>query len=150
MANPARSRPILPAHPSAAVSWTALYAAITLDVAQVFALDYSDGFSDPLLAAAAVAAFCAELYLFSIALLRITSTVAYGLLGFGTATVAVISIGWLGEQLTPIKAGALLAVLLGAGLLNTEGTKPAATPTPDGTDHVPSQAEPPPGHRRKH
>ena len=120
--------------PSAAVSWAALYAAITLDVAQVFALVHSDGFTDLLLAGTAAVAFVAELYLFSVALRRITGAVAYGLLGLGTVAVAIISIGWLGEPLTPVKGIALLAVLIGAGLLNAEGTKSASTGTHPAAD----------------
>jgi len=125
MDRPSSLGPVPTRLPSATVSWAALYAAITLDVAQVFALDYSDGFTDPLLAGTAIVAFAAELYLFSVALRRITSSVAYGLLGFGTAAVAAISIGWLGEPLTLVKGLALLAVVAGAGVLSTEASKPA-------------------------
>jgi|SRR5882757_2636475 len=113
--------PDVPRH-RAAVSWLALYAAIALDAAQVFALDYSAGFTDPVLATAAIIGFLTEVYLFAIALRRVNTAVAYALFGLGTVAVAVISIGWLGEPLTPFKALALVAVLAGAVLLNTGGT----------------------------
>jgi multidrug transporter EmrE-like cation transporter len=101
-----------------------------LDVVQVFALDYSDGFTDPALGAVAIAAFATEVSLFSVALRRIDSAVAYGFYGLGTAIVATISIGWLGEPLTPVKGVALAAVILGAVLLNMDGseTGPSARP----------------------
>ncbi|MGP3961980.1 DMT family transporter [Nonomuraea sp. 3N208] len=110
------------AEPRALVSWAALYGAIALDVVQVFALVYSDGFTRPLLIAAALVAFIVELLLLAVALRRISSSVAYGLFGLSTASVAAVSIGWLGEPLTPVKAIALLAVVTGAVLLNTEPT----------------------------
>lgn len=97
----------------------------------MFALDYSDGLTDLRLAAAAVTAFIIELCLFSVALRRITAIVAVGLFGLGTAAVAVISISWLDEPLTALKAIALLALIAGAGLLNTEGTKPHQEPQED-------------------
>lgn len=95
-----------------------------LDVVQVFALDCSDGFTDPALAAVAIAAFATEVSLFSVALRYIDSAVAYGFYGLGTAAVAAISIGWLGEPLTLLKGVALAAVIVGAVLLNMHGTKP--------------------------
>ena len=113
---------------SAAISWVALYAAMLLDVLQVFALDYSQGFSRPALGALAIAAFAAEVTLFSVALRRIDSAVAYGLYGLGTGAVAVISIGWLGEPFTVTKGLALVAVIVGAALLNMDGTKPPPVP----------------------
>ena len=108
------------------LSWVALYAAMLLDVAQVFALDFSDGFRHPVLGALAIAAFGVEVTLFSLALRHIDSAVAYGLYGLGTAGVAAISIGWLGEALTVTKGVALAAVIIGAVLLNIDGTKPPA------------------------
>ena len=108
---------------------SAIYSAGILDVVQVFALDYSDGFTDPVLGAVAIAAFATEVSLFSVALRRIESAVAYGFYGLGTAAVAAISIGWLGEPLTATKGVALVAVIVGAVLLNMDGgTKP---PVPD-------------------
>lgn len=106
----------------APVSWAALYGAIVLDVVQVFALVFSDGFTRPLFIAVALIAFVIELLLLALALRRISSSVAYGLFGLSTAGVAAVSVGWLGEPLTPVKAIALLAVVTGAVLLNTEPT----------------------------
>jgi multidrug transporter EmrE-like cation transporter len=106
--------------PRAVLSWVALYGAIALDVVQVFALVYSDGFTQPLPVTVALVAFLAELLLFTLALRRIQSSVAYALFGLSTVAVAGVSIGWLGEPLTPVKAIALLAVVTGAVLLNTE------------------------------
>ncbi len=128
MGNPAPARSDRTTLLGTILSWAALYAAIALDVAQVFALDYSDGLSNPLLAATAVGAFVIELYLFSVALRRIATTVAVGLFGLGTAAVAVISISWLGEPLTALKGVALLALIVGAGLLNTDSAKPDQKP----------------------
>lgn len=125
MASQAPSGPRRATHRGVAIGWAALYGAIALDVAQVFALDYSDGFANPLLAAAAVSSFVAELYLFSVALRHIPVAVAVGLFGLGTATVAVISIGWLGESFTTLKGVALLTVIAGTALLNTEGANPS-------------------------
>ncbi|GAB2703475.1 DMT family transporter [Nocardia thraciensis] len=101
-------------------AWGALYLAIVLDVAQVFALDASAGFTSPLLVPAAIAAFVAELGLFTLALRHLPPATAYGLLGLGTAAVSVISIGWLREQVTVTKTLALVAVIAGAVLLNLE------------------------------
>jgi multidrug transporter EmrE-like cation transporter len=109
-------------------SWAALYAAMLLDVAQVFALDFSDGFRNSVVGALAIAAFGVEVTLFSLALRHIDSAIAYGLYGLGTAGVAAISIGWLGEALTVTKGIALAAVILGAVLLNTDGAKPPTVP----------------------
>jgi multidrug transporter EmrE-like cation transporter len=116
----------------AVLSWVALYSAMLLDVVQVFALDLSDGFTDPALGAVAIAAFATEVSLFSIALRRIESAVAYGFYGLGTAVVAAISIGWLGEPLTPLKGIALVAVIAGAVLLNMDGAKPPVSDSATG------------------
>jgi multidrug transporter EmrE-like cation transporter len=102
-------------------AWSALFLAIALDVAQVFALDASAGFTSPLLATAAMLAFVAELVLFTLALRHVPPTNAYALLGLSTVAVSMISIGWLGEQITMIKALALCAVIAGAALLNLDG-----------------------------
>ena len=72
--------------------------------------------------------------LFSVALRRIDSAVAYGFYGLGTAVVAAISIGWLGEPLTLLKGVALGAVIVGAVLLNMDGTKPPAAVGATGDD----------------
>jgi spermidine export protein MdtJ len=101
-------------------AWCALLLAIALDVAQVFALDASAGFTSSLLATAAIMAFVAELVLFTLALRHVPPTNAYALLGLSTAAVSIISIGWLGEQITIIKALALCAVIAGATLLNSD------------------------------
>ncbi len=101
-------------------AWSALILAIALDVAQVFALDASAGFTNPLLATAAILAFVAELVLFTLALRHVPPTNAYALLGLSTAAVSIISIGWLGEEITIIKALALCAVIAGAALLNSD------------------------------
>ncbi|GAB3742258.1 DMT family transporter [Microlunatus parietis] len=107
-------------------AWTALFLAIALDVVQVFALDASAGFTHPLLATAAILAFVAELVLFTLALRLVPPTNAYALLGLSTAAVSVISIGWLGEQITIIKALALLAVIAGSVLLNGDARAASA------------------------
>ncbi|WP_152365458.1 DMT family transporter [Microlunatus speluncae] len=104
------------------LAWGALFLAITLDVAQVFALEASAGFTSPLLTSAAVLAFVAELVLFTLALRHIPPTNAYALLGLSTVAVSVISIGWLGEQVTIVKAVALAAVMAGAALLNSDAS----------------------------
>ncbi len=123
---------------SAAPNWLALYAAMLLDVAQVFALDHSAGFADPVLGSLAIAAFVTEVSLFSFALRRVDNAVAYGLYGPGTAGVAVISIGWLGEQFTVTKAIALVTVIGGAALLNVAGSKP---PHPARPENPPAAAD---------
>ncbi|HWM56371.1 MAG TPA: SMR family transporter [Pseudonocardia sp.] len=120
------------------LSWVALYTAMLLDVAQVFALDFSDGFRNPVLGALAIAAFGVEVTLFSLALRHIDSAIAYGLYGLGTAGVAAISIGWLGEALTVTKGIALTAVILGAVLLNTDGAKPPAVQSTPSEERQPA------------
>lgn len=114
---------------SLVLAWGALGLAIALDVAQVFALDASAGFTSPLLTAAAILAFVTELVLFTVALRHIPPTNAYALLGLSTVAVSVISIGWLGERITGIEAVALLAVITGAVLLNS-ATRTAQADTP--------------------
>lgn len=120
--------PTPPRSQSLARSWAALYGSIALDTGQVFALDYSEGFTNLVLVAAAAAGFLVQLYLFAIALRRIAPAVANGLFGLGSVAVALISIGLLGEPITPLKALALLAVIAGAVLLNTaQHDEPART-----------------------
>ncbi len=114
-------------------AWSALFLAIALDVAQVFALDASAGFTSPLLTAVAIMAFVAELVLFTLALRHVPPTNAYALLGLGTAAVSIISIGWLGEEVTIIKALALCAVIAGAALLNSDAR---SAPRRDRVDHA--------------
>lgn len=55
------------AEPRALVSWAAPYGAIVLDVVQVFALVYSDGFTRPRLVTAALVAFTVDRLLLAVA-----------------------------------------------------------------------------------
>ena len=104
---------------SAAVAWTCLYIAVTLDVAGVFLLAAADGLRHPALVMAALLTFVLELAAFAVALTRVEASVAYALYGLGTAAVATISILVLGEPADPLKVAALAVVVVGAVLLNT-------------------------------
>jgi quaternary ammonium compound-resistance protein SugE len=110
------------------VGWGALWAAIALNVSQVFLLDGSDGLSEPALLPVVAAGFLAELWLFGRAVRCLSPVIAYAAYGTTPAVVTVLSVALFGEAPTVAKLAGVGAVTAGVVLLATEGT-----PTPRAT-----------------
>jgi multidrug transporter EmrE-like cation transporter len=73
--------------------WLLLVAATVTDVLATFLLESSRGFHRVLPAALAVAAFALTIYLYGVAITRLTPSIAYALFGaLGTALVGTIGI----------------------------------------------------------
>jgi multidrug transporter EmrE-like cation transporter len=99
--------------------WTALWAAIALNVSQVFLLDGSDGLRQPALLPIAAAGFLAELWLFARAMRCLTPVVAYAAYGATPAVVTLVSVAAFGEALTVPKLAGVAVVTIGIVLLAT-------------------------------
>ena len=110
-----------PAGAGVRMGWAALWAAIALNVTQVFLLDATDGLRHPALLPVAAAGFLAELALFARAVRSLSPVVAYGAYGATPAIVTVLAVAFFGEALTvPVVAG-VTAVTAGVVLLATAG-----------------------------
>jgi multidrug transporter EmrE-like cation transporter len=111
-----------PATTSILVGWGALWAAIALNVSQVFLLDSSQGLSEPAVLPLAAAGFLAELWLFGRAVRCLSPVIAYAAYGTTPAVVTILSVTFFGEALTLVKLTGVVAITAGVILLATEGT----------------------------
>lgn len=110
------------------VGWSALWAAIALNVSQVFVLDGSEGLRQPALLPLAAAGFPAELWLFGRAVRCLSPVIAYAAYGTTPAAVTILSVTFFGEALTLPKLVGVGVVTAGVILLATGGTAvPRAT-----------------------
>lgn len=110
------------------VGWGALWAAIALNVSQVFVLDGSEGLRQPMLLPLAGVGFLAELALFARAVRCLSPLVAYAAYGSTPAVVTALSVTFFGEALTTPKVLGVGLVTAGIILLTT------ATSDAGGTD----------------
>lgn len=101
------------------VGWGALWAAIALNVSQVFVLDGSEGLRQPMLLPLAGVGFLAELALFARAVRCLSPLVAYAAYGSTPAVVTALSVTFFGEALTTPKVLGVGLVTAGIILLTT-------------------------------
>lgn len=99
-----------------------LLAAITAEVAASAALPRTNGFRDPAWAALVIGGYALSIWLLAVVVQHMPVSTAYAIwAGLGTAAVAVISVLWLGESLTPAKVVALGMIITGVVVLNLQG-----------------------------
>jgi multidrug transporter EmrE-like cation transporter len=104
------------------VGWGALWAAIALNVSQVFLLDSSEGLRQPALLPLAAGGFLVELWLFGRAVRCLSPVVAFAAYGATPAVVTLLSVTAFGEALTLPKIAGVGLVTIGIILLAGAGT----------------------------
>jgi multidrug transporter EmrE-like cation transporter len=118
-ASPTTAQRARPARPPLLVGWGALWAAIALNVSQVFLLDSSEGLSQPALLPLAAGGFLVELWLFARAVRCLSPVVATAAYGATPAIVTLLSVTAFGEALTLPKLAGVGVVTVGIVLLAT-------------------------------
>lgn len=124
--------------------WIKLAAAIAIEVCSTLALRQSDGFTKVGWTAAMIVGYITAFYILS----KITNELPIGTIyavwsGAGTAVVAAIGIWFLDEELTALRVGGIVLIILGVVALNlggaghgeatteaSAGPPPAAEPAP--------------------
>ncbi|MBJ7470840.1 MAG: multidrug efflux SMR transporter [Solirubrobacteraceae bacterium] len=123
--------------------WIKLAAAIALEVCATLALRQSDGFSKPGWTILMIVGYLLAFYILS----KITSELAIGTIyavwsGAGTAVVAAIGIWIFDEELTALRVGGIVLIVLGVVALNlggsghgeqAQGGTPSTAPVPETT-----------------
>jgi small multidrug resistance pump len=105
------------------VAFGLLFVAIAIEVASTAALPRTDGFRDPVWAAAVVAGYAASIWLLALVVQRLPVSVTYAIWsGLGTAAIAVIGAVFLGESLTLVKVTAIGLIVVGVVMLNLQGS----------------------------
>lgn len=96
--------------------------AVAAEVAATSALPRTEGFRDPAWSVLVLAGYALSIWLLALVVKQLSVSVTYALwAGLGTALVAVVGTMFLGEQLTPVKAGGLALIVGGVVLLNLQG-----------------------------
>lgn len=120
--------PDVPAVPAAedtrpmVAAFALLVVAIAIEVASTAALPRTDGFRNPVWAAAVVAGYAASIWMLSLVVQRLPVSVTYAVwAGLGTAVIAVIGVLFLGESWNPVKVTAIGLIVVGVVVLNLEG-----------------------------
>lgn len=94
--------------------WIALAGAIALEIAGTVSMKLSQGFSRPLPSALLFVFYGASFALMTIAVKRIDVSVSYAIWsGVGTATIALIGVGWFRESLTGIQVASIVLIIAG-------------------------------------
>jgi len=98
--------------------WLALAGAIALEIAGTVSMKLSHGFTRTVPSLLLFVFYGLSFALMTIAVKRIDMSVSYAIWsGVGTATIALIGVGWFKESLTPIQIVSIIAIIAGvAGL----------------------------------
>ena len=98
--------------------WLALAGAIALEIAGTVSMKLSHGFTRAVPSALLFVFYGLSFALMTIAVKRIDMSVSYAIWsGVGTATIALIGVGWFRESLTPLQVASIVAIIAGvAGL----------------------------------
>jgi small multidrug resistance pump len=105
-------------------AWGLLVVAVLGEILGVLGLRYSEGFTAWTPTVGALLAFTCALYLVSRVMRVLPVSIAYPVwAGGGTAGVALLGMGVLGEPITPMRVGAIACVVLGVVLINRSGEK---------------------------
>ena len=96
------------------VYWLCLAGAIGLDIACSVSMKLSHGFTRPLPSVLLFVFYAFSFFLMTIAVKRIDMSVSYAIWsGVGTATIALIGVGWFRESLTLLQVASIVAIILG-------------------------------------
>jgi small multidrug resistance pump len=99
-----------------------LLIAIAVEVCATAALPRTKGFTEPGWAVFVVAGYATAAWLLAVVVRRMDVSVVYAVwAGLGTAAIAVIGWLWLGDTMTPVKAGGLALIVAGVVLVNLQG-----------------------------
>jgi len=110
--------------PNSVSAWSLLALAVNFEIAGATGLSYSDGFTSLLPTLLALAAFATALYLVSHVMKSLPVSVAYPIwAGGGTAGVALLGIGLLGESVDLLKVVGITLVVIGVMLINHNSDK---------------------------
>ncbi len=94
--------------------WLALAGAIALEIAGTVSMKLSHGFTRPLPSVLLFAFYAASFALMTIAVKKIDVSVSYAIWsGVGTATIALIGVGWFRESLTWTQVASIVAIVAG-------------------------------------
>jgi small multidrug resistance pump len=94
--------------------WLALAGAIALEIAGTVSMKLSHGFTRPLPSLLLFVFYAASFALMTIAIKRIDVSVSYAIWsGVGTATIALIGVGWFRESLTPVQIASIVMIIVG-------------------------------------
>jgi small multidrug resistance pump len=94
--------------------WLALAGAIALEIAGTVSMKLSHGFTRPLPSVLLFAFYAASFALMTIAVKKIDVSVSYAIWsGVGTATIALIGVGWFRESLTWMQVASIVAIVAG-------------------------------------
>ena len=105
------------------VAFALLFVAICIEVASTAALPRTDGFRDPVWAAAVVAGYAAAIWLLALVVQRLPVSVTYAVWsGLGTAAIALVGVLFLGESLNAVKVAAIGLIVVGVVVLNLQGS----------------------------
>jgi small multidrug resistance pump len=103
--------------------WAILILSIVFEISGTVFLKISDGMTRLWPAAGVVACYVLSFWLFAIAVRRIELAVGYAIWSaFGTAGIALISVGYFAESMTWIKVTSLVLIVVGVAGLNIGAT----------------------------
>ncbi len=104
------------------MAWVLVIAAGLFEVAMALCLKQSKGFSEPLPAVGFLAFAVISFGLLTIALKDLEVGTAYAVwVGIGAVGTAVLGMLWMGDDVTPLKLGALAFIVIGVVGLNLAG-----------------------------
>lgn len=96
--------------------------AIATEVAATVALRYSDGFTKLAPSAVVIVGYAISIWLLALALKGMEVSLAYAVwAGIGTAAIAVIGMGAMGESVNAVKIASIGLVIAGVVGLNVAG-----------------------------
>jgi quaternary ammonium compound-resistance protein SugE len=104
------------------MAWLLVVAAGLFEVAMALCLKQSKGFTAPLPAAGFLIFAAVSFGLLTIALKDLEVGTAYAVwVGIGAVGTAALGMLWMGDQITPVKIGALALIIIGVIGLNLAG-----------------------------
>ena len=104
--------------------WLMLTLSILFEISGTVFLKISDGMTRLWPAAGVVVCYVLSFWLFAIAVRRIELAVGYAIWSaFGTAGIAIISVGYFAEAMTWIKVASLALIVVGVVGLNVGATR---------------------------
>ncbi len=94
--------------------WLALAGAIALEICGTVSMKLSQGFTRPVPSVLLFVFYAASFALMTVAVRRIDMSVSYAIWSaVGTATIALIGVGWFRETLTPVQVASIVAIVAG-------------------------------------
>jgi len=106
--------------------WLCLAGAIALEIAGTLSMKLSRGFTVTLPSVLLFVFYAASFSLMTVAIRRIDMSVSYAIWsGVGTATIALIGVGWFKESLTEVQIASIVLIVAGVIGLRAGAAAPA-------------------------